>query len=45
VNKSDFDDALRTVRSSVSVNDLESYRVWNSQFGSWPDAQCYEENE
>ncbi|KAF1329550.1 Fidgetin-like protein, partial [Globisporangium splendens] len=36
INLDDFAAALRGVRSSVAVKDLDFYREWNEEFGSFP---------
>lgn len=32
----DFKDALRSVRASVSPDELQHYRSWNDMYGSFP---------
>ena len=34
IEKSDFDDALRQVKASVSDKDLDLYRDWDAKYGS-----------
>lgn len=34
VNFNDFNNALQSVRASVSPNDLQQYVVWNNTYGS-----------
>lgn len=36
INLQDFEEALRGVRSSVATSDLEFYKKWNDEFGSFP---------
>ena len=35
ISRLHFDEALRAVRSSVAKAELEHYRVWNREFGSF----------
>lgn len=36
IEYADFVSALRLVRASVATADLEIYKVWNDQYGSFP---------
>ena len=36
INAQDFEEALRGVRSSVATSDLQFYKKWNDEFGSFP---------